>query len=632
METKIAEDDALLLSETRFKALYDEMPVGIFVWKLVDFHDPSCLRLFYANTAAEQLSGAPVKTFVGLSMLEAFPDFLSTEIPEKFLQCFKANKKMDLGRLTYGDKHIVFSTYSVNVFPLVDEECVVAVFENIAEQEKIKLAFQESKQQLHAILENLPVAIGYLDSQERIHFGNKRYQRLYGISECDYGKVFIKDLVSQEYYEKIKPYMREVLAGRKVSFEGEVPDPEDGQHPAYKYYVPQFNQAGEVEGVYALISDIAELKAIEEALRESEKQYRSIYEASWDGIAVTDSNGYFLACNPAYHVMHGYKDGELIGQHVSVLIPEAYYYKTKEFDEQLERLGRAEITTMAVTKNDKKTFPVEVIGIPFAYEGQPSVLAIVRDLTKIKETDRKLQQQQTELSHMLRLATLGEMATGLAHELNQPLTSIASYTQGCIERLRVGSLSSENFTNILGRIAAQTKRAASIVQSVRNFVKKEESTRECIGLERLINESLAFFDIQLEKMQASVELSLQDNLPDILVNKGQLQQVIVNVLTNAIESVSEFEVSRRRVIISVEFQAGDVLIAVRDFGQGIAGVDLSKIFTPFYTAKANGLGMGLAICHSIVEAHGGRIAIDGNFEQGVCVSVTLPVCQGEESE
>jgi two-component system sensor histidine kinase DctS len=215
--------------------------------------------------------------------------------------------------------------------------------------------------------------------------------------------------------------------------------------------------------------------------------------------------------------------------------------------------------------------------------------------------------QQERLQTAARLTTMGELASCLAHELNQPLGAIASYLAGSQNMLRAGEADHAELLRVLGNASAQTQRAGQVIRRVHQFVRKQEPQRVEVDVGGLMEECWTLIELQAKRARVKVETRLEPGLPALRGDPVMLQQVILNLTRNGIEAMGEVPAARRRLAISAVRDDGGVRIGVRDFGVGILPKDAERIFSPFHTTKREGMGMGLPICRSIVEAHGGRL-------------------------
>lgn len=259
------------------------------------------------------------------------------------------------------------------------------------------------------------------------------------------------------------------------------------------------------------------------------------------------------------------------------------------------------------------------------YRGGPVVgfYSLITDLTESTGT------RATGLSHAHRAATMGETVTTLAHELSQPLGAITSYTGGAIRMLHTG-VSKEEIVPILRSIAEQAQSAASIVRGVREFIDRDSGVPSLVFVNKLLRKSLSLTEARARRINAAVRLDAAAGLRPVRGEAVQIEQVLVNLITNALEAIESASAARREVLVSSAApEPGQIEIVVRDTGEGLAAERLTRIFDPFYTTKPEGMGMGLAISHSIVEAHGGRLWAESTPGQGTALLLRLPTADEE---
>ena len=261
--------------------------------------------------------------------------------------------------------------------------------------------------------------------------------------------------------------------------------------------------------------------------------------------------------------------------------------------------------------------PVLVGGATFD-EGQDAVVAFVVDLTERKRAE-------AELAHANRVATMGQLTASIAHEVNQPIAALLTNAETAVRWLARQPPDLEKAIRSIDRIIGDGKRAADIVSRIRDFSKKAPARKEDLEINEAILEIMILTRAAMSEHGVLVKMQLSERLPHILGDRVQLQQVVLNLIMNAIEAMSEVgERSRELLISTSEAESGGVLVAVSDSGPGLPPASLARIFEPFYTTKAEGLGMGLSICRSIVEAHGGRLWVTPNEPHGAVFSVKLP--------
>jgi two-component system sensor kinase FixL len=263
-------------------------------------------------------------------------------------------------------------------------------------------------------------------------------------------------------------------------------------------------------------------------------------------------------------------------------------------------------------------------------KGRRHFVGFVRDLTQRQESDRLLHEVQSEMLHMSRLSSMGEMASALAHELNQPLAAVSNYLQGA--RRLVDSMDTDRaeiLRGALNKATEQALRAGQVIRRLRDFLSRGESEKRIESLNKLIEESSALALVTAKEKSVHVNLQLSRSNDHVIVDKVQVQQVLFNLLRNALESMEGCP--RRELTISTA-PAPDRLIAVRvaDTGAGIDPDVMGKLFQPFVTTKSQGMGVGLSICRTIVEAHGGSISVEATSGGGTIFCVTLPAVSSDE--
>ena len=397
---------------------------------------------------------------------------------------------------------------------------------------------------------------------------------------------------------------------------------------------PLYDRMGRLVGTSMVARDITAARQAQIALRESEAHLRSVLDTVPDAMIVIDNMGIMRSFSATAERLFGFTAGEAIGQNVSLLMPSPY---REQHDTYLKRyfatgerkvIGRGRI--VVGLRNDGSTFPMELTVGEMISDDRSSFTGFVRDLTERQETQRRLQDLQAELIHMSRFTAMGEMASSLAHELNQPLTAVASYLNGC-RRLLDGSESVQNLMlrDAIDRAAEQALRAGQIIRRLRQFVARGESERQVENLTKLIEEASALALVGVKETGVRVVFALDPRARFVLADKIQLQQVLLNLMRNAIEAMHE--TTRRQLTISTIVQPGDgVEIRVTDTGSGIAPEIAAQLFQPFVTTKPNGMGVGLSISRTIVEAHGGCLLAEPNPEGGTIFRLTLKTLNKQE--
>ncbi|WP_422577253.1 PAS domain S-box protein [Phenylobacterium sp.] len=368
-------------------------------------------------------------------------------------------------------------------------------------------------------------------------------------------------------------------------------------------------------------------------LGEREAHLRSILDTVPDAMVVIDEHGIMQSFSAAAERLFGWPAEEVIGRNVSMLMPQPYrdahdsyllrYLTTGE--RRIIGIGRVVVGE----RKDGSTFPMELSVGEMQSRAQRFFTGFVRDLSETQATERRLQDLQAELVHVSRLTALGEMASALAHELNQPLSAIANYVKGSVRILDQDQPDAAKVRNALVQAGDQALRAGEIIRRLRDFVSKGESERRVEPLAKLIEEAGALAMIGAKETGVRVTFAISAETPYVLADKVQVQQVLLNLMRNAVEAMQE---SPRRdlTVTSTPGEDDTVLIQVTDTGPGISPEVAARLFQPFVTSKSNGMGVGLSISRTIIEAHGGRIWAESAPGGGTIFSFTLRTIPEEE--
>jgi two-component system sensor kinase FixL len=394
---------------------------------------------------------------------------------------------------------------------------------------------------------------------------------------------------------------------------------------------PVRDEAGRIIGASKIARDITEAKHAHAALLEREAHLRSILDTIPDGMVVIDERGIVQSLSTTAELMFGYSADEVCGRNVSMLMPTPYREHHDDFLARYLSTGERRIIgfgrVVAGQGKDGSTFPLELAVGEVRGTGHRLFTGFVRDLSERQRTERRLQELQSDLSHVSRLSEMGQMASALAHEVNQPLTAATNYVEAARLILASGDdVALDRLMTVIDNVSAQISRATQIIRRLRDFVKKGETAQRAEDVAQVIAEASALALIGARERGVKVELRSEMNLPSVLIDNIQIQQVIVNLMRNAIEAMEASE--RRELTIASELQ-GDarVWISIVDTGPGIAPEIADRLFQPFVTTKPQGMGVGLSICRSIIEDHGGKLAVEPNPAGGTIFRFSLPVVE-----
>jgi len=376
------------------------------------------------------------------------------------------------------------------------------------------------------------------------------------------------------------------------------------------------------------VLDIDTQMRAEEALRSREEHLRSILETVPDAMIVIDAFGVIQLFSRAAERMFGISQNEAIGQNVRVLMPEPDRSRHDSYLERYRNHGEPRIIgigrIVAGRRADGSTFPMHLSVGEAKWGDRRYFTGFVRDLTEQQRTQASLDRMQAELTHVSRLSAMGEMASALAHELNQPLAAISNYMKG--SRRLLASSADPNAGKIetaLDRAADQAIRAGQIIRRLRDFVLRGESERRVESVAKLVEEAAALALVGAREQGLVLKFALDPDCDRVVADRVQIQQVLVNLLRNAMEAMVESP-RRELVVSSGPVADGLVEIAVADTGQGLPEAVRSNLFQPFFTTKEAGMGVGLSISRTIVEAHGGKLSAEDNPAGGATFRLTLP--------
>ena len=372
----------------------------------------------------------------------------------------------------------------------------------------------------------------------------------------------------------------------------------------------------------------ARSEAVKQNLLAREAHVQSILDTVPDAMVVIDERGIVQSFSPAAERLFGWSAEEVAGQNVKVLMPTPYREAHDGYLDRYMETGERRIIgigrVVVGERRDGSTFPMELAVGEMKSGGDRFFTGFVRDLSERQQTEARLQELQSELVHISRLTAMGEMASALAHELNQPLSAIANYLKGSVRLLGVDPIPRERVSDAIEKAADQALRAGDIIRRLRDFVARGETERRVESLPKLIEEASALALVGAKEHGVRVRFHFDRSVDLVLADKVQIQQVLLNLIRNAIEAMEHSTV--RNLGIGARLVDDDMAEAwVADSGAGISPEIAEQLFQPFVTTKREGMGVGLSISRTIIEAHGGRIWVESNPDGGTIFRFTLKV-------
>jgi two-component system, LuxR family, sensor kinase FixL len=365
-----------------------------------------------------------------------------------------------------------------------------------------------------------------------------------------------------------------------------------------------------------------------------EAHVKLILDTIPDAMIVIDERGVMQSFSAAAERLFGYSAAEVLGKNVKMLMPAPYRESHDSYLDRYKATGERRIVgigrVVVGERKDGSTFPLELSVGEMKTGQQRFFTGFIRDLTERQQTEARLQELQAELVHVSRLTAMGEMASALAHELNQPLSAIANYMKG--SRRLLEDSTDERVAVLRGamdKAAEQALRAGQVIRRLRDFVARGESERRVEDVKKLVEEASALALVGVKDKGVRVRFDFDPRAVYVLADKVQIQQVLLNLMRNAIEAMEDSE--RRELVVATALAPDDMVeISVADTGAGISPEITAQLFQPFITTKRHGMGVGLSISRTIVEAHGGSIAPRPNPQGGTVFSFTLPMVTREE--
>jgi two-component system, LuxR family, sensor kinase FixL len=481
-----------------------------------------------------------------------------------------------------------------------------------------------------AMLDAALDGIVVIDRKGLILTANKAAEQIFGYAASELAGRNVNMLMPEPYAGEHDEYLANYLAtgekkiigiGREVSGRRK-----DGTVFPMDLAVGEAQADGETIFV-GLVRDLSERKSAELALRERESRLRSILDTIPDAIIVIDERGIVQSFSQAAERLFGHSEAEVVGQNVDMLMPSPYREAHDGYLRRYRETGERRIIgigrVVVGLRKDGSTFPMELEVGEFNAGGARFFTGFVRDLTEQQAAKRRVEDLQAELLHASRLSVMGQMASTIAHELNQPLTAVISYLETGRMLLEAGSAPPERLDDLMRRAVAQSERAGDVIQRLRQFARKGEADRRAESLNALVEEALAIALLGARQSGVHVTLDLDSNMAPVLVDGVQVQQVVLNLVRNAVEAMQTVE--RRELQIATRFAGNTAEITVADTGPGIAPELAERLFQPFATTKKTGMGLGLSISRDIVEAHDGELSAAPRPSGGTVFRVSLPI-------
>ena len=486
-----------------------------------------------------------------------------------------------------------------------------------------------------AMAQSLVTGLRAIDMEGRITFVNAAFCQMTGFDEDELvGITPPYPYWPAEEFKKLQNNIDVALAGHAPAsgFEMRIMRKSGERFDVRLYFSPLIDTAGKQIGWMASMNDITEPKRARVELERAHERFVTVIDGLETAVHVAAAgSGEILFANRAFQQIYGF---DCVGSDSAVVTaacrppPEAVTIDPSSLnpDELPREIFDGEIQHL----RSGHWYHVHERAIRWV-DGRTVRVQIAADITDRKHIDEVNLQQQKRLEQTSRLITMGEMASSLAHELNQPLSAIANYCAGCVKRMQSGNYQFDELLAAMQKASEQAERAGKIIRRMRDMVKKSDPRREAVPLGELIDEARAFADIEAQRTSTVLQIEIPDNLPKIVVDRIMIEQVLLNLIKNGIEAMHGIPLERRKLSVSARrLDERLVEVSVADLGHGVSEGEEDRIFVPFYTTKAEGMGIGLAICRSMIEFHQGRLWVEARREGGSVFRFTVPIEEDDE--
>jgi PAS domain S-box-containing protein len=493
---------------------------------------------------------------------------------------------------------------------------------------------RRSEERWRAVFENSAIGVALTDLNGRYIALNPVYEKMLGYTRAELLNLSFLDVTEEEYRDPTQSLVDELLAGKSHRFQIEKQyRRKDGGLVWVRNSVSVVPGTELMPGfLMALSEDITERKRAEDELKRSEAKHRLVIETASDAVISIDEKGTIVFANPATKTIFSYDSKDLIGKPLTVLMPEsmkkmhvAGYNRYLESGERHLNWHGTEVTARRANGDE---FPVEVSFGEMQLDGCKVFTGCIRDITEKgnwKRAQEELRKAQAELANMMRVVTMGHLTASIAHEINQPLFGIVTNASTCLRMLSADPPNVDGARETVRRTIRDGNRASDLITRLRTLFTKRGIAAELVDLNEATREVVELLLGDLQRSRVVIRQELADDLPLVQGDRIQLQQVILNLLRNASDAMQAVDDRPREMVITTGCDNGDkVCLSVQDAGVGLEPQTAEKLFERFFTTKSDGMGIGLSICRTIIEAHHGRIWVTQSDGPGCTFTFSIP--------
>jgi PAS domain S-box-containing protein len=619
---------ALRTSEERWRKLFETSSVGMGLFLL----DGLCTA---ANPALQRMLGRAEEEVVGRNVLElnhederaatadALAQYRSGSLTERRVE--KKYLKKD-GSPVWLDITNTLVPATETAAPFLQ-----AVYVDVTRRVQSEAALRASDERWRAIFESAAVGIATGDLDGGVLSMNPTFQRMLGYTGGEFRNLTVFEFTHEDDRAETRRFFSGIVTGQQTGYRLEKryrrKDGATVWADVSASMVPATDTTPAFLAVMAV--DTTDRKRAEDALRRSETYLNEVFLTLPDGVAIIGRDYRYQRVNPVYEDRTGLSCEQIVGMHVADINGVEAFNETikpeldRSFAGEHVSYGRWSTRFAPGERYHAITYSPLFVSGP----DQPSaVLAISRDLTEYMQASDALRQAQADLARLNRVMVLGEMTASIAHEINQPIAAVITNANAGLRWLGARPPDLDEVRQTLGRIVRDGTRAGEVIGGIRALVKKMPPRRELLDLNQTIREVVALTQTEMQRNGVRLQSRPADDLPLISADRIQLQQVLINLIVNAIEAMAGTSDRPRELkIVSGIDDPNDAFVEVQDTGPGLDSAEVDRLFHSFYTTKPEGIGMGLAISRSIIEAHGGRLSAAPNKPCGAVFRLTLPV-------
>jgi PAS domain S-box-containing protein len=621
--------EVLRESEERYRRVVEDQIEFIVRWLpngVQTFVNESCCRYF--GKSRDELIGSDILLMVDEADQEKVRESVSSFTPESPVSMCEY-------RVIRADGSVGWNQWTNRA--IYDEKGqlveIQSVGYDITERKDAEKALLESKAKLQSIFDSSPSAITVTDLEGNITECNQATLDIHGFSSKEeiIGENAFLLIATEDLPRAQKNFERTLARGMVKNIEYILRTKDGREFPgelSSSLIRDTFNQPA---GFVAITRDMTKRKKTEERLREERNKAQMYLDVAGVMFVLLDSKGKVTLVNKKGCEILGYEESEIVGQSwFDSFVPERDRRKVKEV---YNKLMAGEVEPVEYFENSVLTKSGEERIIAwhntFLRDDFNNIIGTIssgEDVTQHKRAEQQIQEHRTELLHVSRLSTVGEMASGLAHELNQPLCAILSYANACLHSLKSEKRDIDQITRNLEAVASQCKRAGEIVHRIRDFVQKRQPHKTTIEVNDLIQDVVSFVNSDVRNNNVVVQMDLEEQLSLVLADAIQIEQVLLNLIRNSLDAMNGTSPDKRQLTIKTSMSSKDIVeTSISDTGEGLPEELVDRIFDPFFTTKSDGLGIGLSISRSIVENHGGNLWAGTNSNCGSTFRFTLPV-------